>query len=71
VTKTAQGLKGRVLKKKLVLSIESWFFTVFHFIFFAHGFARIELQCDYCNPIVKVLIFFKKFYKVHSKHCFR
>jgi hypothetical protein len=29
VAKTAQGLKGRVLKKKFVLPIESWIFTFF------------------------------------------
>jgi hypothetical protein len=31
VAKTSQGLKGRVLRKKFVLSIESWVFTFFHF----------------------------------------
>jgi hypothetical protein len=36
VAKTTQWLKGRVLRKKLVLPIESWFFT---FFFFAHGSA--------------------------------
>jgi hypothetical protein len=34
VVKTAQGLKGRVLRKKFILPIESWFFT-----FFTHGSA--------------------------------
>jgi hypothetical protein len=34
VVETAQGLKGRVLRKKFVLSIESCFFT----FLFAHGF---------------------------------
>jgi hypothetical protein len=29
-----QGLKGRVLRKKFVLTIESLFFTFFHFFFF-------------------------------------
>jgi hypothetical protein len=33
VAKSAQGLKGRVLRKKFVLPIESWFFTFFHFLF--------------------------------------
>jgi hypothetical protein len=33
VAKTAQGLKGRVLRKKFVLPIESQFFTFFHFFF--------------------------------------
>jgi hypothetical protein len=38
VAETARGLKGRVLRKKFVLPIESWIFTFFHF-FFAHGSA--------------------------------
>jgi hypothetical protein len=33
--KLPQGLKGRVLRKKFDLPIESWIFT----FFFAHGFA--------------------------------
>jgi hypothetical protein len=33
VVEIAQGLKGRVLKKKFVLLIKSWFFTFFHFFF--------------------------------------
>jgi hypothetical protein len=33
VAKTAQGLKGKVLRKKFILPIESWFFTFFHFSF--------------------------------------
>jgi hypothetical protein len=33
VTEAAQGLKGRMLRKKFVLPIESWFFTFFHFFF--------------------------------------
>jgi hypothetical protein len=47
---------------KFVLSIESLFFT----FFFAHGFAWCYLQCDHCDLNAKFLIFFKKFYKVHS-----
>jgi hypothetical protein len=38
VAETAQGLKGKVLRKKFVLPIESWFFTFFRFSF-AHGSA--------------------------------
>jgi hypothetical protein len=34
MAKTAQGLKGKVLRKKFVLPIESWFFTFFYFFFF-------------------------------------
>jgi hypothetical protein len=33
VAKIAQGLKGKVLRKNFVLSIESWFFTFFHSFF--------------------------------------
>jgi hypothetical protein len=65
VAKTAQGLNGMVLRKKFVLPIESWFFTFLHF-FFAHGSALCHLQCNRYYLNVKLLIFFKKFYKVHS-----
>jgi hypothetical protein len=65
VAKTAQGLKGRVLKKQFFLPIETWIFTFFHF-FFAHGSAWHHLQCDSYNLNVKFLIFFKIFYKVHN-----
>jgi hypothetical protein len=66
VAETAQGLKGKVLKKKFFLPIESWFFTFFHSFFFTHGSARCHLKCDRYNENVKFLIFFKKFYKVHN-----
>jgi hypothetical protein len=33
VAETAQGLKGRVLRKNFILPIESWFLTFFHFYF--------------------------------------
>jgi hypothetical protein len=33
VAKIAQVLKGRVLRKKFVLPMKSWFFTFFHFSF--------------------------------------
>jgi hypothetical protein len=36
VAKIAQGLKGKVLRKRFVLPIESWFFTFFHFFFALH-----------------------------------
>jgi hypothetical protein len=39
VAKIAQGLKGRVLRKKFLLSIKSWIFHFFSLFFFAHGFA--------------------------------
>jgi hypothetical protein len=38
MAEAAQGLKGKVLRKKFVLPIKSWFFTFFAFFFFAHGF---------------------------------
>jgi hypothetical protein len=59
VAEIAQGLKGRVLRKKFVLPIESWIFTFFTF-FWAHG----SIGCHLQN--VRFLIFFKFFYKVHS-----
>jgi hypothetical protein len=62
VAKTA---KGRVLRKKFVLPIESCFLTLFHF-FFSNGSAYCHLQCDCYDPNVKFLIFFKKCYKVHN-----
>jgi hypothetical protein len=34
VVEAAQGLKGRVLRKKFVLPIKSWFLTFFHCFFF-------------------------------------
>jgi hypothetical protein len=37
VAETAQGLKGRVLKRKFVLYIESGFSPFFSLSFFAHG----------------------------------
>ena len=57
---------NRVLRKSFVLSIESWFFTFFHFFFLAHGSTWCDLQFDHCDSNVKFLIIFKKFYKVHS-----
>jgi hypothetical protein len=63
---TAQGLKDRVLRKKFDLPIKSWFLNFFYFFFSAHGFAWCHLQCDCYDLNVKFLIFFKKFYKVHS-----
>jgi hypothetical protein len=65
VAKTAQGLKGRVLRKKFVFPIISWVFTFFTF-FLSHGYARCHLQCDHCDLNVEFFISFKKFYKVHN-----
>jgi hypothetical protein len=39
VAEIAQGLKDRVLRKKFVLAIKSWFFTFSHVFIFAHDFA--------------------------------
>jgi hypothetical protein len=59
-----------VLKKDVsFLPIESWFFAFFYFYFFSCFsiyFFFIHLQCDRYDLNVKFLIFFKKFYKVHS-----
>jgi hypothetical protein len=61
VAKIAQGLKGRVLRKKFVLPIESLFFTFFHFLFFTHGSAWCHLQCDHYDLNVKFVIFSRNF----------
>jgi hypothetical protein len=65
VAETAQGVKGRVLRKKLVLPIKSWIFTFFHFYFLLMVLHE-HLQCDRYDINVKFFIFFKNFYKVHS-----
>jgi hypothetical protein len=44
VAKIAQRLKGRVLKKKLVLPIESWFFTFFHLFFWLMVFYDVTFN---------------------------
>jgi hypothetical protein len=59
VAKTAQGLKGRVLRKKFVLPIKSWFFTFFNFSF-VHGSTSCHLQRNRYDLNLKFLIFFKK-----------
>jgi hypothetical protein len=59
--------KGQGAKKEVCFAhkiLVSHFFSLF--LFFAHGFAWCHLQCDLYNLNVKFLIFFKKFYKVHS-----
>jgi hypothetical protein len=53
---TAQGLKGKVLRKKFVLSIESWIFF-FSLFFFAHGSTWCHFQCNHYNLNVKFFIF--------------
>jgi hypothetical protein len=61
VAKSAQGVKGMLLRKKFVLPIKSWFFT-----FFSLFFLLMVLHDVTFNVNVKFFIFFKKFYKVHS-----
>jgi hypothetical protein len=55
----AQGLKGRVLRKKFVLPRGSWFF-----IFFPLFFLLMVLHDIILN--VTITIYFKTFYDVHS-----
>jgi hypothetical protein len=78
VAETTQGLKGRVLKKKFVLPIESWFFTFFTFFLFMvlHDVtfnATATIKMCMMSPSMRLLqskcevfYFFKKYYKVHS-----
>jgi hypothetical protein len=65
MAETTQGLKDKVMRKKFVLSIESWF-SLFSNLFLACNYAWRHLQCDHYDLIVKYLIFFKKFFKVHN-----
>jgi hypothetical protein len=58
VAKYAQGLRGRVLKKKFVLSIEFWIFTFFTFVFFS----KFYMMSSPLHLNVKFLICFKKLY---------
>jgi hypothetical protein len=60
VAETAQGLKGRVLRKKFALSIESWFFTFFHFFFLFMVLHNAIFKCDYLDPNVKFFYFFQE-----------
>jgi hypothetical protein len=66
VAKTAQGLKGKVLKKKFVLPIESCVFTFFPILLFAHGSTWCHLQYDCYNFNMKFIIFYKKIYKFQN-----
>jgi hypothetical protein len=66
VAKTAQGLKGRVLKKKFVLPTKSWIFTFFQFIYFLLMVPHDVTLNVIALMNVKFLIFVKKFYKFHS-----
>jgi hypothetical protein len=66
VAKTAQGLKGRVLRKKFVLLIESWFFTSSFFLFFGSWFCMMLSSMSPLRSKCEVFYFFQEFYKVHS-----
>jgi hypothetical protein len=57
----AQGLKGKVLRKKLFLPIKFWFFTFFHF-FFCSCFCMMSPLMWPLQSKCKVFYFFK----VHS-----
>jgi hypothetical protein len=59
--KTALGLKGRVLKMKFALLIESWIFTFFPIFVFSYGFTRYHLQCDRYNLNAFLNIFSRSF----------
>jgi hypothetical protein len=54
--------------KILVFHLFFTFFSLFFFslFFFSHNFAWYHLQCDRYDLNVKLLIFCKNFYKVHS-----
>jgi hypothetical protein len=65
VDKIAQGLKGRVLRKKFVLPIESWFFTFFtFFLFMVLHDVIFNMTATIC--MWSFYFYFKKFYKIHS-----
>ena len=60
MAKSAQGLKGMVSKKKLVLPIESWvslLFKNFFLLMVQHGSI---LLCDYYDLNANFLIFFSR-----------
>jgi hypothetical protein len=61
VAKTAQGLKGKVLKKNFVLPIESWFFTFFQCFFLLMILHDGIFNLIAKNINAKFLIFFQIF----------
>jgi hypothetical protein len=48
VAEAAQGPKGRVLRKKFVLSIKSWFFTSFFTFTSSLIITNMELRFEPC-----------------------
>jgi hypothetical protein len=64
VAKIAQGLQGRVLRKKFFLPIESWFFTLFFHFSFCSWFCMMSPSMWPLWSECEVFDFFKKFYNV-------
>jgi hypothetical protein len=64
--KIAQGLKAKVLKKRLFCLQNLGFY--FFQIFLAQGYACCHLRCDRSYMNMKDLIFSKK---IHEFHCIR
>jgi hypothetical protein len=58
VVEIAQRLKCKVLRKKFVLPIESWFFTFFHFFFLL--MVLHSVKCDHYDLNVKFFYFFSR-----------
>jgi hypothetical protein len=58
--------KGQGSQKIVCFAHKILVFHFFSLFFFAHDSAWRHLQCDHYDLNVKILIFFKKFYKVHS-----
>jgi hypothetical protein len=58
--------EGQGAKKEVCFARRILVFHFFSLCFFAHGFAWRHLQFNFYNQSVKFLVFFKKFYKVHS-----
>jgi hypothetical protein len=66
VAKIAQGLKGKVLRMKFVLPIESWYFTFFHFSFVFSWFCIMSSSMWLLQFECEVFDLFQEFYKVHK-----
>jgi hypothetical protein len=57
VAKIAQGQKGMVPEKKLFLSMESWDFPIFHFLFLLLVLRDVIFNVTVWIQIEKILIF--------------
>jgi hypothetical protein len=66
VDKTAQGLKGNIIRKKFVLPIESWYSTFFHFYFLLIILHDVTFNVTTTIQISNFFFLFKEFYKVHD-----